>query len=75
MAEAQNLSAYINKVLKTYDKKLRPNAGGIVHAFGLIKTLFTGTLRLRFAQHFKKLYGLNILRLSQMLHVLIHEKE
>ncbi|XP_028515356.1 gamma-aminobutyric acid receptor subunit alpha-6 isoform X2 [Exaiptasia diaphana] len=26
--EAQNLSIFVNNVLKTYDKKLRPNAGG-----------------------------------------------
>jgi hypothetical protein len=26
--EAQNLSIFINDALKTYDKKLRPNAGG-----------------------------------------------
>lgn len=28
MAEALNLSLAINKILKNYDKKLRPNAGG-----------------------------------------------
>ena len=26
--EAQDLSNFINNVLKSYDKKLRPNAGG-----------------------------------------------
>lgn len=28
--EAKELSKFVNDVLKTYDKKLRPNAGGIL---------------------------------------------